>query len=59
MKTVSLFILFVVSVTLAGIGIEDHNTIAFAIGIVCVALSILIMFYDIQNETSKTKTDER
>ena len=44
MKEIYLFILFVATITLAGIGIEDNNTIAFVGGIVAVVLTLLVAF---------------
>lgn len=55
MKEIYLFILFVATITLAGIGIEDNNTIAFVGGIVSIIFTLLVAFSDSKEIVEQSK----
>jgi hypothetical protein len=55
MKTVYLFISFVLSVSFAGIGIEDYNTGAILLGLFFAVVTVLLVFLHAKHDVSNEK----
>jgi hypothetical protein len=55
MKTVYLFISFVLSVSFAGIGIEDYNNGAMVCGLFFAVLTVILVFAHSRNEVLNLK----
>ena len=50
MKTTFTFIFFVTSSILAGIGTENDNSLAMVAGLIFMALTVILVFSDSENE---------
>jgi hypothetical protein len=58
MKTIYLFISFVLSISFAGIGIEDYNTGAILLGLFFAVVTVLLVFLHAKHDILNAKNIE-